>query len=596
MVISVYNKWGKMSIKVLKKVSLCAIIFKRILRGELMLDFARDKSFWEHVRESEKFKQHREELMALYSAAFSKEKPRSHTADEVLNENDRGIWRLQFDHLQSSALLSLIYPDNEEYYSNLLESVWAYLNDYTWAPLGHYTEQYYGKTPKDFDFGLIDIFAASAAFALAEIKSLFIDRFPKLLIDRITYEIRRRTIEPYLCRKFFWESHNNNWTAVCAGAVGGVLMYEAPDLFFENQERLHRSMECYLASYKDDGMCVEGVGYWSFGFGFFASYALLEREITNGAVDWFSLPKVKEISKFIGKMFLQKNVMATYSDSGLDSKYNVGLPHLLRHVYGDEVEKLPAEHGIIVEDNTHFNFALRSFIYYKAENNAKEMATDVTYSVEGSCYFTKRTPSYGFTVKGGNNGESHNHIDVGSFILARNNRQIIADIGAGPYLPGYHTNERYTFFNPSAYSHSIPMFDGVGEDDIARDDVFVKYNWETKTASLDFPQAYGVDFLTKAHREFVLENDKITLRDCFAMTEEKEITERFISIIEPKITGDVLIIDDVVLSNSYAIVPKITVKEAYRHLDSAPYNVYMIDYVLPQGKAMDFELKMEMQK
>ena len=558
-----------------------------------MLDFARDKAFWERVRTSDEFAQHRREVKELYDTSFGKEKPRPHTADEILNENDRGIWRLQFDHLQSSALMSLIYPENEEYYSSLLEAVWAYLNDYTWAPLGHYTEQYYGKTPKDFDFGLIDIFAASASFALAEIKSLFRDRFPKLLIDRITYEIRRRTIEPYLSRKFFWETHDNNWTAVCAGAVGSVLMYEEPALFFENQERLHGAMECYLASYKDDGMCVEGVGYWSFGFGFFAAYAMLEREITGGAVDWFARPKVKEISKFIGKMFLQKNVMATYSDSAIGSRYNVGLPHMLRSVYGDEVEKLPIEHGIVVHDNTHFNFALRSFIYYKAENNATEMATDVTYTVENSCYFTKRTPSYGFTVKGGNNGESHNHVDVGTFILARNNKQIIADIGAGQYLPGYHTKERYTFFNPSSYAHSIPMFDGVGQDSIARDDAFVVCDKEKSIASLDFPQAYGVDFLKKAHREFALESDKITLTDEFELTEEKEITERFISVIEPKIVGGVAVIDDVTLVQAEGIVPKISQKTATRHLDGSPYQVYMIDYTLPKGQTR-FELQFKM--
>ena len=546
-----------------------------------MLDFARDKKLWERVRVSDEFAQHRAELSELYKKSFATP-PRSHSADDILAYNDHGLWRLQFDHLQSSALMSLIYPDNEEYYKNLLESVWVYLNDYTWAPLGHYTMQYYGKTYKDFDFGLIDIFAASVSFALAEIKSLFRDRFPQLLIDRITYEIRRRTIEPFMERKYFWETHDNNWTAVCTGAVGAVLMYEAPDLFLKYQSRLHDAMECYLASYKDDGMCVEGVGYWSFGFGFFASYALLEREFTKGEVDWFARPKVKEIAKFIGKMFLQKNIMATYSDSGIDSKYNIGLPQLLRHVYGDEVERLPMEHGIVIYDNTHFNFALRSFIYYSEENNAKEMATNVTYSVENSCYLTKRTPYYGFTVKGGNNGESHNHIDVGSFILARNNKQIICDIGAGPYVPGYHTEQRYTFFNPSAYSHNIPIFDGIGEDDIRRDDVFIKYDWEKCEATLDITNAYGLDFVKSVVRKFTLNEDCVRLEDSFEFTKDTQITERFVSIIEPKIVDGVAVIEDVALKTALNIEPKITVKVAEKHLDSKPYNVYLIDYELPR--------------
>ena len=230
-----------------------------------MLDFAKEKSFWENVRTSDAYIEHRKEISELYFEAF-KEAPRSHSAKDILENNDKMLWRKQFDHLQTSALMSLIYPENEEYYNNLIDIIWAYLNEYTWAPLGHYTEYFYGRTPKDFDYGLLDIFACSIGFSLAEIKYLFKDRFPKLLTDRITYELRRRTIEPYLNRKFFWETHDNNWTAVCAGGVGSVLMYEDPELFKENQARIHSAMESYLASYKDDGMCVEGVGYWALVF------------------------------------------------------------------------------------------------------------------------------------------------------------------------------------------------------------------------------------------------------------------------------------------------------------------------------------------
>ena len=91
-----------------------------------MLDFAKDKAFWERVRTSDDFKWHREEIKQLYDEAFKVE-PRAHSAEDILENNDHGLWRLQFDHLQSSALMSLIYPENEEYYKNLLKIVWAYL-------------------------------------------------------------------------------------------------------------------------------------------------------------------------------------------------------------------------------------------------------------------------------------------------------------------------------------------------------------------------------------------------------------------------------------------------------------------------------------
>lgn len=556
-----------------------------------MLDFACDKALWKRVRESDELAQHRRELKALYDEAFKTE-PRAHSAQDILGKDDNGLWRLQFDHLQSSALLALIYPDNEEYYNSLLKAVWAYLDDYTWAPLGHYSMQYYGKTPEDFDFGLIDIFASSVAFSLAEIKNLFKDRFPRLLIDRITYELRRRTIEPYLTREYFWEKHDNNWTAVCAGGVGGVLMYEAPELFFANQERLHKSMECYLASYKDDGMCVEGVGYWAFGFGFFCSYAMLERELTGGAVDWFKRPKVKEIAKFLQKTFLQRDVLVTFSDSNVMQKYFFGLPHMLRSVYGDEIEALPPDLGLVVEDNTHFNFALRAIIYYSKDNLSDGVKSDVTYATEGSSYFFKRKGDYGFATKGGNNGESHNHIDVGTFILARKNKQVIADVGAGPYVDGYHTEKRYTHFNPSAYAHSLPFFDGEGEDSIRREDVVVHYDEARERAYMDIAIAYGKDFVKSVERGFDFAEHAITLTDKFTLTEQKTITERFIAISEPKMVDGALVIDGTYLITEDKITPSVTEKTIMGHI-KGEYSVYIIEYELPKG-ASEFKITFDM--
>lgn len=559
-----------------------------------MLDFARDKKLWENVRVSDDFSQHRKELLALYEKSF-KEAPRPHSASDILENNDNGLWRLQFDQLQSSALLSLIYPDNKEYYNALVDTAWAYLNEYTWAPLGHYTEFYYGRTPKDFDYGLLDIFACSVAFSLAEIKSLFADRFPQLLIDRITYEIRRRTIEPFLNRKFFWETHNNNWTAVCTGAVGSVLIYEAPELYFENQKRLHDAMTHYLDSYKEDGMCVEGVGYWYFGFGFFACFAMLERELTNGSVDYLADPKVKEIAKFLQKTFLQRDILVTFGDCSINQSYFFGIPHMLRTVYGDEIEKLPPDLGLVVEDNTHFAFALRSIIYYSKDNISDSVREGVTYTAKNSCYLFKRTSKYGFGSKGGNNGESHNHIDVGTFIIANKNRQIICDTGAGPYEEGYHTDKRYTFFHPSAKAHNIPTFDGVGEDSIRRDDVVITYDEASSSAKMDIKEAYEGDYVKRAERCFLFEEDKITLCDSFDFTREVQVTEHFVSLIEPKIVDGVVEIDNVVLTTPNECEIKIEEKQVLAHLGNRAHSVYLIDYVLPRGKK-EFKIEFDMSK
>ena len=546
-----------------------------------MLDFAKDKKFWENVRLSDDYAQHRQEILDLYKEAFKTE-PRPHSAREILENNDHGLWRLQFDQLQTASMLSLIYPDNEEYYSNLLKIVWAYLGEYTWAPLGHYNS-YYNRTPKDYDIGLIDIFASSTALALAEIKNLFADRFPQLLKDRISAELRRRTIEPFLTRTYFWEKHPNNWAAVCAGGVGGVLMYECPEIFLQQRERLDSVMQVYLDSYQDDGVCVEGTGYWSFGFGFFVTYALLEKELTGGKVDWFTLPKVKEIATFMQKMFLQRDVIVSFSDCAGVQNYSVWLPHVLRTIYGEAVERLPIKLAIMAKDNTHHNFLLRCILYFRPEYVTNEIEESATYHMKDSAYFVKRTPHYGFATKGGNNGESHNHNDVGSFIFARNNHQILCDLGAGPYKNGYHENARYTFFNPSAFSHNIPFFDGIGQDGVRRDNVYLNVNEDNSVVSMDFTNGYGQDYLKKAERTFTLSDDKIALCDKFILTKESVITERFVSVIEPKIVGNKVIIEDTVLECKEGIIPNISIHEAETHIGEVKFNAYLIDYVLPTG-------------
>ena len=548
-----------------------------------MFDLARDPKIWERVRNDEAFARHRKEIKAKYDKAFEN-KPRAYSAWEVLDFPNTPHKIDTYNQLQSSALLSLIYPDNEEYYKNLVETVWEICNEYTWAPLGHYND-YYNRTPADFDPGLIDIYAASMGFSMAEIKSLFKDRFPKLLVDRITYEIRRHTIEPYLTRKFFWETHNNNWTAVCTGAVGGALMYEDPDEFKRQLPRLQASMECYLNSYDDDGMCVEGTAYWGFGFGFFSVYAMLLREFSNGEYDWLKNPKVKTISQFVQKMFLQPNVLALFSDVNIREGYWVGLPHMLKTVYGDAIENLPADQATIIT-YTHWAFAVRSTVYYNPDFVGKELK-NATYSAPVTNYFTKRTDNYGFAFKGGNQWESHNHQDVGSFILARNNKQIFCDFGyIGPgNWPGYQGSRRNEYFQPSSFSHNLPYFDKKGQGGDNTNKARAVYDEKTGIVTMDFTLGYDPKVhpkLKSAIRGFKPLDDKIEIHDEYVFSDKTEITERFVSVIKPRVDGKAVIVEDVRLTPKSDVTLNIVEQPFVDQLPDENGNhnkiCYLIDY------------------
>jgi hypothetical protein len=60
----------------------------------------------------------------------------------------------------------------------------------------------------------------------------------------------------------------------------------------------------------------------------------------------------------------------------------------------------------------------------------------------------------------GNNGESHNHNDIGDFILYKDGDPVIIDVGSGTYTSRTFSRDRYLlWFNTSAY-HNLPVING----------------------------------------------------------------------------------------------------------------------------------------
>ena len=348
-------------------------------------------------------------------------------------------------------------------------------------------------------------------------------------------------------------------------------------------------------------MCVEGTAYWGFGFGFFVTYAMLERELTEGRVDWFARPKVKAISAYIQQMFLETGVMATYGDCNQKEGYWVGLHHMVKSIYPDVIEALPLNKATYCT-YTHFAFGLRSIVYYNPDYVTNQLEHRV-YCQPNSSYFTKRTPSYGFGVKGGNNAESHNHIDVGTFILARHNRQVICDFGypgPGANTGDYHGKDRYKNFNPSGFGHSIPYFGEVNQCEKALETrALTVYDEAAGTVTLDLTDAYyNVQELKSLVRTFRLEDARIELTDTYDYQGEVPATERFITNIKPRVEGNSLWLDDVCLTLASNATLNVFEQPYFDQFPDAEgkyaRTCYCLDYTLGEGET-EFKLILTME-
>ena len=148
--------------------------------------------------------------------------------------------------LNCSALLSLIYPEEEKYFVFLEDLIFATCNEYTWALPAHQPDLL-TKSNKCH----LDLFACETGFTLAQIYTMLGNRLSPLIKNMIETEIEYRIISPYLenkddNKKLWWISCEMNWAAVCAGSIGCTVMLMRPDLFNNLCSSINKTIQCYL--------------------------------------------------------------------------------------------------------------------------------------------------------------------------------------------------------------------------------------------------------------------------------------------------------------------------------------------------------------
>ena len=507
-----------------------------------LLGKAHDPAFWVEVREKELYKPLREGLLTKWEQEAKAPIPAlNYSAYRRFHyDGDRDEYEKPYFIRRRSlgvcALLALIYPEREEYLIRLMDLIYAVCDEYTWCLPAHQTEL--GKNNNCH----IDLFAAETGMCLSEIYTLLGDRMEPLIADRIRVEVDRRIIRSFLDNRFFWEKVGSNWAAVCTGSVSCTFMLMRPELMPEAEERFAAAMTYFLGGFGPDGVCEEGFAYWCYGFGFFTVWADMYRTFTDGAQDWFKLDKVKAVAPFLSRMYLTEGCTVSFSDTGRTGRYSPAVLHYLKDEYPDTVVVPDSAYMEMMDSCGRWCTFLRSFTWLKEEYliPAAEAKTDMTYFAPSVGWLVKRGEVYSFAAKGGHNCEPHNHHDVGSFILAKDGRQILTDPGGGVYSRQYFSGPRYTFVSCGSHGHSVPYF---GTDaDRAEKGFFYGYQKDGgqycaadvafvgDTFSMDLAPAYGEPAVHRVTRTFTFGERGFTLRDEFDVDGGLPITDRLVSL------------------------------------------------------------------
>lgn len=441
-----------------------------------------------------------------------------------------------FARRRQLAILALAYmTTHEQETKKLLEQViWEICNEYTWALPAHLPVE---KNPfKQSSVWWIDLFAAETAQTLAEIMELMGAEFTLLTQNRIREEIDQRLFQPFEENHWEWEEKKNNWS----GVIGGCIGMAALSLLEKNSvrqgailQKVDHSLQSYLKGFALDGACEEGVGYWSYGFGYYIYFAEKLADML-GDETYLNLPKVKEIAAFPYYVVRKNQQALPFSDYNF-TELPSGLLSFCHQVFQVPIPDVVKVNEIDFDHCYRFAQLYRNLIW--TEKTEVERPTIMHYfsDVEWGIFESEAQDLF-FAAKGGHNEESHNHIDLGHFIFGTPNELFLTDLGAGEYTKDYFDEEkRYQYLVNNASGHSLPIINDCCQQAGAVAATATKFidTPKGKRFSLDLTKTYEPSAnLKQFQRSLVLipEESTLELRDYFRMKKAgNKIIESFVT-------------------------------------------------------------------
>ncbi|WP_420111106.1 heparinase II/III domain-containing protein [Pseudactinotalea sp.] len=555
------------------------------------LGSAVEQSIWQRVQHAPEAAEQRAQVAAVAAESLPPaDLPEERYRDYALT-GDRGAFEaLYFQRrrgLTALALAALLDPAGRT--DGLAAVIAAICDEPYWVLPAHAARD--GLDPRQ----TIDLFAAETGSALAEIIALLGDRLPADLVQRAHEQVIARVIEPYERHTFWWEDSPNNWASVCAGSVALAALQVCERERVEAMlPRLRASLRRSLDGYGDDGVCVEGYGYWRYGFGYYlvATEAL---DAVFGPCPAGEPARAAEAARWPLRAFLSERALVTFADTWLEGTADAGLLAGAERRYGGvgapAVELVETE---VIDDCGRWALALRSLCWQldagtgARSDDAPRWYPDAQWLVvpEGA-----RSP-IGVAVRGGHNGEPHNHNDLGSVIVARAGRMLVADAGRGVYDRDYFGPNRYD--NPAAGSqgHSVPMLDGVvqAEGSSARAEVLhVEIDDGGERFEVDLTAAYPHPALTRLVRRVERRGDEVIVTDTVTATEPVALTQRFITMVEPRVVAGAVQVAADGADAELRHAPEATVVTGSfpRGRGSFPLPVHHVDLTLPAATEVE---------
>ncbi len=396
----------------------------------------------------------------------------------------------------------------------LARDIEATLSDKTWTLPAHDAslEAFHGRRQQ------VDLGSAMTAWELATVDYWLGARLPADLRRRLRAEIERRVLAPYVALlhgaprtpDWWWVTTTNNWNAVChAGVVGAALALAVPA-----EERAtivagaEANLSYYFSGFTPDGYCVEGVGYWNYGFGHAAMLADAVSRATHGQLRLIGGDKAQAILAYPDRIAILPGVYPSFADGDLRTTPDLFWRDLARQAMGAAPAPAMRLDRREFTSARLYESALKAFAAgAPAPSGGTGGAASRFWFADAAVLVARANSRFGAAIKGGNNGQSHGHDALGSFVVAVGDATPVLDPGGEVYTARTFSAHRYDSQVINSYGHDVPLVAGklqsTGRSFAARV-LATEFTADADRLVLDLTGGYEVPALVSLQREFRL--------------------------------------------------------------------------------------------
>ena len=385
----------------------------------------------------------------------------------------------------AAIVMAEIMEGKGRFMGDIIDGMGSFCEETWWGIPAHYP-----KAIPLAELQEVDLFNAETASLIVWTRYMLgkqFDTFSPDLCQRIDREIERRILQPAVVNDYWWKTAGMNWNPwICSNWLACVLICEKDEVRkAEAITQIRKAIQAFIDAYPEDGGCDEGPGYWDRAA---ASMFEVMRLLDFGSME----PKVQKMAAYAYKTYIGNDYCVCFADAHENKavqQVNIVYPFglwLNDPTMREFGAYLGRQKGVLTNPAALYDksgnfptlgrelFFLRHIKDFIADNPQEPLLKDVW--LPDLQIMTARRGHFYVAMKGGTNGESHNHNDVGSFIVYAPLLQegtgegtllspLFIDPAVGEYTAKTFSKDRYDVWTMQSGYHNLPQINGIDQKD-----------------------------------------------------------------------------------------------------------------------------------